>query len=75
MPASNLRELLAGETLVTRELEVLALAAEGYTTKDTAKEMFLGIETIRVHRKTAIAKLNAKNITHATCLAVKAGLI
>jgi RNA polymerase sigma factor (sigma-70 family) len=52
-----------------REREILSGAAEGESAQETATRLGRSIETIKVHRRNVIAKLNARNITHAVHLA------
>lgn len=75
MTASGLRELLAGDDLTHREIEVLSYASEGNTSIETGERLYLSPETIKVHRKYAVAKLDARNLTHAVALAIRKGLI
>lgn len=58
-----------------RELEVTACAANGLTSKETAKELNLSPETVKGYRKGAIASLNACSMTHAVALAFRRGLL
>ena len=75
MTASGLRELLAGDRLTGRELEVLHGAALGETAAQTGARLHLAADTVRQHRKTATAKLEAPNVVRAVVLAVAAGML
>lgn len=55
-------------TLTRRELEVVRGAAVGKTSAEIAKEMFLSIETVKSHKRHVIAKLQARNMTHAVAI-------
>ena len=72
---SLLAEVLEGEPLTDRETEVLADAAEGETAAQTGARLFLSSETVKSYRKRVIAKLGAKNGTHAVALALRSGLL
>jgi DNA-binding CsgD family transcriptional regulator len=72
---SLLGEVLEGEPLTDRETEVLAGAAEGETAAETGKRLFLSSETVKSYRKRVIAKLGARNGTHAVALALRSGLL
>src|SRR5262249_32589073 len=61
--------------LSERERDVLTLVARGMTLAETASRLFLGVETIRTHRKKALRKLKAKNMPHAVALAISRGVI
>lgn len=75
MTARQLGELLEGDPLTDREIKVLTGAACGETANQTGDRLFLASETIREYRKTAIAKLGAKNIAHAVALALASGVV
>jgi DNA-binding CsgD family transcriptional regulator len=68
-----LAEILEGEPLNAREREVLAGAAEGETAAQTGARLYLSPETVKSYRKRIIAKLGARNGTHAVALALRAG--
>lgn len=68
-------EVLSGLPLTERELEVLDGAAMGEQAKVTADRLGLAFETVKFHRKNAVAKLSARTLTHATVLAVGMGYV
>ena len=70
-----LRELLEGDDLTEREIDVLCLTAEGFTSQEVGEKLFLSSETVKGYRKRIIAKLGARNGTHAVVLAIRSGLI
>jgi len=70
-----LGEILEGEPLTEREAEVLAAAANGDTAAETGARLHLSSETVRSYRKRIIAKLGARNGTHAVALALRGGLL
>jgi DNA-binding CsgD family transcriptional regulator len=72
---SLLAEILEGEPLTDRETEILAAAAEGETAAETGRRLFLSSETVKGYRKRIIAKLGARNGTHAVVLAIRRGLL
>lgn len=47
--------------LTRRELEVLALIAEGMTNNEIAAKLFVAPTTVETHRKSLLAKFSAKN--------------
>ena len=75
MTASVLRELLAGDRLTDRELEVLHGAALGETAAQTGARLFLDADTVRQYRKTATAKLDASNLLRAVVVAISSGIL
>ncbi len=70
-----LAEILEGEPLNDRETEILAGAAEGETAIETGRRLYLSSETVKSYRKRIIAKLGARNGTHAVALALRNGLL
>jgi DNA-binding CsgD family transcriptional regulator len=72
---SLLGEILEGEPLTDREEEILAGAAEGETAAQTGARLYLSSETVKGYRKRIIAKLGARNGTHAVVLAIRRGLL
>ena len=58
-----------------REMQVLELLAEGDSNPEIAVALGLSEETIKTHVKHCIAKLGARNRTHAAVLALRRGLI
>ena len=74
-PKSLLTEILYGRPLSERELEVLAAAAGGETMDETAKRLWLSLETVKSHRRNVIAKLGARNLAHAIALAIRNGIL
>ena len=70
-----LAEILQGEPLNDRETEILAGAANGETAAQTGARLFLSPETVKSYRKRVIAKLGARNGTHAVALALRSGLL
>jgi DNA-binding NarL/FixJ family response regulator len=60
--------------LSPRERQVLRLIAGGMTTKDIAKLLDLGLETVRTYRKTLMKKIGVTNIAGLTQVAFAAGL-
>ena len=52
-----------------RELEVLSLVAEGLTNAEIAAELVIGVETVRTHVASLIAKLGARDRTNAVMIA------
>ncbi|SEE09934.1 response regulator transcription factor [Ruania alba] len=64
-----------GPRLTDRELEVLALVAEGLTNAEIASHLVLGVETVRTHVAHLIGKLSARDRTNAVVVAWTHGLL
>lgn len=75
-PPRTLREeILSGEPLTDRELEVLDGLAAGETASETGNRLFLAGETVKFYRKRLVAKLAARNGANAVRIAMRKGLI
>lgn len=61
--------------LSSREKEILALIAEGYTNPQIAEKIFLSQFTVDTHRKNLLAKLNVRNTATLIKFAVEHKLI
>jgi DNA-binding CsgD family transcriptional regulator/tetratricopeptide (TPR) repeat protein len=60
--------------LTTREREVLALVAEGYTNRRIAETLFISESTAGVHVSNILGKLGVSTRTEAAAVAVRLGL-
>jgi DNA-binding NarL/FixJ family response regulator len=63
------------ESLTARELEVLALLAEGKANQSIAKELVVSLDTVKKHISHVLDKLGAANRTEAVARARQLGLI
>jgi DNA-binding NarL/FixJ family response regulator len=63
------------EALTPREMEALELVKQGYKDKEIAENLNIAESTAKNHVKSIIAKLGAKNRTHAVSLARERGII
>ena len=61
--------------LTPRQRQVLQLFADGYSTEQAAKQLGLSEETVRTHAKASLARMNARDRTHAVAKALRASLI
>lgn len=61
--------------LTRRQREILQLLANGESTTVAARELDLSEETVKTHTKNALARLGAKNRTHAVAIALRESLI
>ena len=66
---------LVDEPLTTRELEVLALMAEGLSNKQIAARLAISDQTVKFHVASIGGKLNALNRTDAVRRGLRRGLI
>ena len=61
--------------LTQRQRQILQLLANGESTTVAARELDLSEETVKTHIKTALARLGARNRTHAVSIALRECLI
>jgi DNA-binding NarL/FixJ family response regulator len=73
--AARLAEHLGEDGLTTRELEVLRFIRDGYRSKEIADQLSIAETTVNFHVKNLVAKLQAKDRTHAVTIAVRRGLL
>ncbi len=63
------------ESLTERELEVLRLVATGASNQQIAQELFISVNTVKVHLRNIFTKLGVQSRTEATLYAIKEGWI
>src|ERR1700688_217195 len=73
--AARLAEHLGEDDLTARELEVLSLIRDGYRNKQIADQLAIAETTVNFHVKNLVAKLQAKDRTHAVTIALRRGLL
>lgn len=62
-------------SLTGRESDVLQLLARGYCNKTIARELGIGVGTVKTHVKGVFDKLGATARTHAVALATQRGMV
>jgi DNA-binding NarL/FixJ family response regulator len=73
--ASKLADRVSGETLSTREIEVLQRVAAGKSNKEIGAELFISEGTVKTHVKSIFSKLDVVSRTEAVATATRRGLI
>lgn len=68
-------ENLDPSDLTGRENDVLQLMAQGYCNKSIARQLGIGVGTVKTHVKALFGKLGATARTHAVVLATRRGLV
>lgn len=63
------------QPLSRREYQVVQLISEGMENLEIARELFVGVETVRTHVKSILRKLHARDRTHAVALAFRLGVL
>lgn len=79
----SIRELVEARTvrdrklprLTEREQDVLQLLARGMTNAEIATELFLGVQTVKSHVTTLLAKLQVRDRTQAVIAAYESGFV
>ncbi len=61
--------------LSERELELLKLLATGLSNKEIAAQLFLSINTVKVHLRNIFTKLGVQNRMEATLIAIQRGYV
>ena len=76
MTARNLQlpGAVAAMRLTERERDVLELVAEGYSTAEIARALWITEDTVRTHIKRMLARLGASTRAHAVAIAFRADL-
>ena len=73
--AAEMAKHTADASLTNREVQVLQLVASGYANKTISQRLSINEETTKTHVKNILAKLGAKDRTHAVSLGLKRGII
>ncbi len=63
------------DILTPRELEVLKLIAEAYTSKEIAEQLVISVKTVERHRQNILDKLGLRDRVELTRYAIRRGLI
>ena len=71
----KLQERARQPALTAREIQVLELVAQGLRNKEIAARLEISDETVGVHMKNVLSKLNATDRTGAVNVAVRRGII
>jgi DNA-binding NarL/FixJ family response regulator len=72
--ANEIAEHATDDALTPREIDVLRLIAGGNANKEIAAQLSLTEETVKGHVKNILAKLGAKDRTHAVTIGLKRGI-
>jgi len=73
--AALLAEHYSDTMLTTREVEVLNYLIGGNRNRDIAEQLFITVETVKVHIKHILDKLGAADRTHAVAIGLRRGII
>ena len=73
--AADMAKHTADAALTSREIQVLQLVGSGYANKAISAKLDINEETTKTHIKNILAKLGARDRTHAVNLGLKRGMI
>ena len=73
--AQTIAAHIGEQALSIRETEVVGLIAQGLRNKGVAEKLSISEETVKMHVKNVMQKLNAKDRTHAVAIAIQRGFI
>jgi DNA-binding NarL/FixJ family response regulator len=73
--AQKLTEHLADERISPRELDVLSLMAAGKRNKEIAGELSIAEDTVKMHVRNILSKLQVNDRTEAVTIALRRGII
>jgi DNA-binding NarL/FixJ family response regulator len=73
--ATHIAEHITAKNLSARELQVLKLIASGHRNREVAQKLAISEETVKMHVRNIMVKLNANDRTHAVTIAVRRGFI
>jgi DNA-binding NarL/FixJ family response regulator len=73
--AQKLAEHMADEAISPRELEVLSLMAAGKRNKEIAGELSIAEDTVKMHVRNILSKLQVNDRTEAVTIALRRGII
>jgi DNA-binding NarL/FixJ family response regulator len=73
--AAEMAKHMADPSLTSREVQVLQLVASGCANKAVSARLDINEETTKTHIKNILAKLGARDRTHAVSLGLKRGII
>jgi DNA-binding NarL/FixJ family response regulator len=73
--AADIADHLADPGLSVREIAVLELVAQGNSNRAVGKLLHINEDTVKGHVKSILAKLGAKDRTHAVTIGLRRGII
>jgi DNA-binding NarL/FixJ family response regulator len=73
--AQKLAEHMADEPVSPRELEVLSLMAAGKRNKEIASDLSIAEDTVKMHVRNILSKLQVNDRTEAVTVALRRGII
>lgn len=72
---SRRREKMIGPDISEREMEVLSLICQEYTSKEIAQKLYISARTVEGHRRNLQEKTGARNLVGLVLYAVRNGIV
>ncbi len=72
---TNKKQINSAIHITNKEIEIIRLISQGFTTKEIAGKIFLSVHTINTHRKNIFKKLNVNNTSELVMYSIKAGIV
>jgi DNA-binding NarL/FixJ family response regulator len=73
--AARMAEHVGEDRVTDREIQVLECVAAGRHNREIGERLFISEETVKVHLKRIMAKLGARDRTHAVAIANRRGVV
>jgi DNA-binding NarL/FixJ family response regulator len=73
--AARIAEHMGEDRVTAREIQVLKHVACGQHNREIGQRLFISEETVKVHLKRIMAKLGARDRTHAVAIASRRGVV
>jgi DNA-binding NarL/FixJ family response regulator len=73
--AARMAEHTGEDRVTAREIRVLECVASGRRNREIGERLFISEETVKVHVKRIMAKLGARDRTHAVAIANRRGVV
>jgi len=73
--AARMAEHLGEDRVTAREIQVLEYVAAGQRNREIGQRLFISEETVKVHLRRIMAKLGARDRTHAVAIANRRGVV
>ena len=73
--AARMLEHMGEERVTAREIQVLENVAAGQHNREIGERLFMSEETVKVHLRHIMAKLGARDRTHAVAIASRRGVV
>ena len=73
--AARMVEHMGEDRVTAREIQVLENVAAGQHNREIGERLFISEETVKVHLKRIMAKLGARDRTHAVAIANRRGVV